>query len=129
MGFLYLFTRLHLHDLEKQNKGYKPQLAKKKGEEAKEPKETCAPREILEANEINLCVLAPEYFYYGFDLAWLEVELNDGLREFLNINPIQGLARITFRYESLPNRPFQITGQNGFRLDFVSISSPGILSS
>ena len=118
-GVLYLFTRRRLRDLEKQNKGYKPQLAKENGEQAKEPKETFVPREILEANEINLCVLAPEYFYYRFNLAWLEEELNEGLREFLKINTVQGLTRITFRYESLPNRPFEITGQNGFRLDFT----------
>ena len=35
-GVLYLFTRRHLRDLEKQNKGYRPQLAKEKGEPAKE---------------------------------------------------------------------------------------------
>jgi hypothetical protein len=112
-GLLYLFTRRYLPDLG--NQGYEPQL--EEGQEIKDIEAT----EILEASEISLCVLAPRYFYtsHGYDLAWLEDELNEGLEDYLANHPIEGISRVTFRYEFLPDRPFEITEGNGFKLDFT----------
>jgi hypothetical protein len=110
-GLLYLFTRRHMPDLMRQ--GYSPKLprARKQG--------IISATEILEATQVTLCVLAPKYFYKKFNLAWLEGELNKGLKALLANNPVDGLDRMTFRWEHLPDRPFEITGQNGFKLDFT----------
>jgi hypothetical protein len=110
-GVLYLFTRRHLADLERQ--GYRPQLGKDQklsGIDA---------REILEANRVTLCVLAPRYFYDAYDLAWLEDELNQGLKDHLT-QPIDGLE-MRFCFEYLPDKPFEISPKDGFgfKLDFT----------
>ncbi len=110
-GVLYMFTRRHLIDLEAQ--GYKPRL-----EEDQEL--TCVDaREILEAKSVTLCVLAPRYFYDAYDLAWLEDELNRGIKDHLIKQPVDGLE-IGFRFEYLPDKPFEISPKDGFgfKLDF-----------
>ena len=37
---------------------------------------------VLTANRITLCVLAPEGYYAGSDLMWLQVAIHDGLKRF-----------------------------------------------
>jgi|SRR5208282_3822454 len=110
-GLLYLFTRKHLDDLVKLQQ-YEPKL------DETEKDHDVEATEILKATKIALCVLAPAYFYNGFDLAWLEGELNEGLAQFFANYGGDRIA-MTFRFESLVDEPFKITEGNGFKLDFT----------
>lgn len=75
--------------------------------------------ELLEASEVNLCVLAPLHLYNGFDLGWLETELNVGLQAILTDGRNYGtLGKIAFRFEYLKNSPFSVSEGNGFNFDF-----------
>ena len=58
-------------------------------------------KELLQAETINLRVLAPLNFYDRYNLAWLEVELNSGLKSFLSaLNDIK--FYMDFRFETFP---------------------------
>jgi hypothetical protein len=76
-------------------------------------------RELIEAKEIALCVLAPKKFYDGFSLRWFEDELNHGLRSFLKDSSPPLLRDIQFRFEWYRDPPFQPTTEGGFIFDFT----------
>ena len=119
-GIAYLFARSHLAEL--RNVGYEPTIDKTDAEQLK-----ASALEILEAEHINLCVLAPRYFYDGLEFAWLDAELNAGLEQFLNRNreQLSGLRAMSFRFEYLCDQPFEVTKgigsseRSGFKLDFT----------
>jgi len=119
-GIAYLFARSHLAEL--RNVGYEPTIDKIDAEQLK-----ANAVEILEAEHINLCVLAPRYFYDGLEFAWLEAELNAGLKQFLNRNreQLSSLRTMSFRFEYLCDQPFEVTKgigaseRSGFKLDFT----------
>jgi hypothetical protein len=113
-GLAYLFVISNLADIKRENR-YQPKFNNE--EEAKWL--NASPTELLDATEVNLCVLAPKRFYVGFRLGWLEDELNKGLEIFLRYHRPQNLRRMSFRYEYLPNRPFEITDGNGFKFSFT----------
>jgi len=108
-GAAYLFAVRNLEALK--NANYKPQLD---GSVV-----NATTTELLEASEVNLCVLAPRYFYKGFDFGWLETELNVGLQSILADSRNKGkLITIAFRFEYLKNSPFSVSEGNGFNFDF-----------
>jgi hypothetical protein len=113
-GLAYLFVISNLADIQRENH-YQPKFNSE--EEANWL--TASPRELLDATEVNLCVLAPKRFYVGFNLGWLEEELNTGLDSFLREHSQAHLCRMSFRYEYLPNEPFEMTDGNGFRFSFT----------
>lgn len=77
-GILYIFSR----------RQYDQSLKRKK--------------ELLQAETINLRVLAPLKFYDRYNLAWLEVELNSGLKSFLSaLDDIK--FDMDFRFEAFPS--------------------------
>ena len=108
-GAAYLFAVRNLEALK--NANYKPQLD---GSVV-----NATTTELLEASEVNLCILAPRHFYNGFDLGWLETELNVGLHSLLADGRNYGkLGKIPFRFEYLKNSPFSVSEGNGFNFDF-----------
>lgn len=76
------------------------------------------PWELVEAEEIALCVLAPKNFYDGFSLPWLEDELNQGLRSLQRDISPRFLRKIQFRFEWYPDPPFYPKG-GGFIFNFT----------
>jgi hypothetical protein len=108
-GAAYLFAVRNLEALK--NANYKPQL------DDQLLKATAT--ELLEAAEVKLCVLAPSHFYKGFDLGWLETELNVGLQSIVADSRNKGKLRtIAFQFEYLHDTPFRVADRNGFMFDF-----------
>jgi len=81
-------------------------------------------RELLEATDVDLCVVAPKRFYSPFELGWLGDELATGLEEFVSKNTFPHLRRMTFRFEHLSDQPFELTLGNGFKFDFTRYKVP-----
>ena len=76
-GVLYIFSRENAKTL-----GYK-----------------VADIELLLATGIHLKVLAPATYYEGYDLSWLEENINGGLDNFLD--PSERGFKMDFKFESL----------------------------
>jgi hypothetical protein len=76
-------------------------------------------RELIEAKEIALCVLAPKEFYNGYSLRWIEDELNRGLQSFLRDSSRRFLPKMQFRFEWYPDPPFVPTEEGGFIFSFT----------
>jgi hypothetical protein len=73
-GMLYVFSRAFMMEL-----GY-----------------TFEEKRVLAAHDVHLCVLAPAEYYSGFEVKWLEDEINIGLRALT-----AGRYRVDFRFESM----------------------------
>lgn len=76
-GLLYLLAREHYTDLQLRSK------------------------ELLQADEIHLRVLAPAPYYKPFDLGWLEQDLDDALPAFAAARCGKPLLA-SFRFEAFP---------------------------
>jgi len=78
---------------------------------------------LLDASEVCLCVLASKSFYEGFELGWLERQLNDSLTRLPHSSQAK-LQSITFRFEVLTNGPADradvSSGLFGFRRTLLS---------
>ncbi len=98
-GLLYVFSRTHAKELEKnRNDGLRKEL-EKSGNEGLLSNAT---------KRVNLYVVAPEKFYEAtdgskYDMSWLEVELDEGLGEFLKADHPELDLQMHFRFESCAN--------------------------
>jgi hypothetical protein len=98
-GLLYVFSRVHMKELENNRTDGLREELKKGGNE----------RLLGTATKrVNLFVVAPDKFYEPskgkkYELSWLEQELDIGLREFLKtVHPELGLL-MRFRFERCDN--------------------------
>jgi hypothetical protein len=57
-------------------------------------------KELLKAKAIHLKVLAPSSYYKGFNLEWLEKEINRGLKAFLTAHELS--FEMNFNFEQFP---------------------------
>lgn len=87
-GLLYVFSRTHADEL-----GYG------------------ADREMLHANQIALCVLAPYSYYSDYRVDWLEKDLASALGTCVDI---PGL-RMTFRFDQFSPQAADVNGVLGTR--------------
>lgn len=75
--------------------------------------------EFLKAADVDLCVLAPRWFYSRFELEWMETELARGLTQHVEDERVGKLKRMTFRFEYLNDDVLRVTEGNGFTFDFT----------
>ena len=69
----------------------------------KQIRDACKEEKLLKARVIHLKVLAPEKYYEGCKLGWLENEINCGLKAFLKDQKDQALRfEMTFGFEKFP---------------------------
>jgi hypothetical protein len=81
-GVIYVFSRLHADKL-----GYT---------------EKALP--VLDATDVNLCVLAPsDFYYYGnqsYDLKWLADSLDSGIQRFVEEKKLSDSLKMGFQFEA-----------------------------
>ena len=98
-GLLYVFSRTHADQLEKnQSHGMREEL-EKTGNEGLLSKAT---------KRVNLYVIGPERFYacdHGeYDFSWLELELDQGLAEFISTEYPDLDLEVHFRFEKFADK-------------------------
>ena len=111
-GLLYVFSRNHEAELEKNRKGGLRKELEKSGNEGLLSTST---------KRVNLYVVAPEKFYEATDgrrygMSWFESELDTGLVKFLKTDYPKLDLLMHFRFEKLPNKFLQEDHDSGHGL-------------